>query len=125
MTGAGGAVGGVASDIGATPDQVGTLGAEGQINPVSTALKCVINLTCQYMGIYTAIAIIRVVAASNAHRELCADVGHHVPRVPHACDVADPGKGQPTDLGSGMDVGLQLRSPRTDFDCPLRADFHW
>merc|ERR550514_2376887 len=62
VVGTGGAVGGVAQDLGATPDQVEVLGAGGQINPVSTALKCVINLTCQYMGIYTAIAIIRVVA---------------------------------------------------------------
>merc|ERR1719482_1933011 len=62
VTGAGGAVGGAASSIGATPDQVGVLGGAGEINPVSTALKCVINLTCQYMGIYTAIAILRVVA---------------------------------------------------------------
>merc|ERR1719214_42180 len=62
VTGAGGAVGGVASDLGATPDQVEVLGASGEINPVSTALKCVINLTIQYMGIYTACAILRVVA---------------------------------------------------------------
>merc|ERR1719252_32185 len=56
------AVGGAASSVGATPTQVKVLGAEGEINPVSTALKCVINLTVQYMGIYTACAIIRVVA---------------------------------------------------------------
>ena len=32
-----------------------------QVTPeVSTTMKCVINLTCQYMGIYTAIAILRV-----------------------------------------------------------------
>merc|ERR550514_2214121 len=62
VTGTGDAVGGAASSIGATPDQVEVLGAGGEINPVSTALKCVINLTIQYMGIYSAIAIIRVVA---------------------------------------------------------------
>merc|ERR1719262_28056 len=62
VTGTGDAVGGAASSIGATPDQVGVLGGAGEINPVSTALKCVINLTVQYMGIYTAIAILRVVA---------------------------------------------------------------
>merc|ERR1719248_255833 len=65
VTGAGGAVGGAASTVGgavgAEPKQVGVLGGGG-INAVSTALKCVINLTCQYLGIYTAIAIIRVVA---------------------------------------------------------------
>merc|ERR1719261_668475 len=62
VTGAGDAVGGAAQSVGATPDQVGVLGGAGEINPVSTALKCVINLTVQYMGIYTAIAILRVVA---------------------------------------------------------------
>merc|ERR1719380_191503 len=53
------AVGGAADSVGATPEQVGVLGG-AKINPVSTALKCVINLTVQYMGIYTAIAVIRV-----------------------------------------------------------------
>merc|ERR1719160_2076975 len=62
VTGTGDAVGGAAQSVGATPDHVGVIGGAGQINPVSTALKCVINLTIQYMGIYTAIAIIRVVA---------------------------------------------------------------
>merc|ERR1719440_1568319 len=61
VTGTGDAVGSAASSV--APKQVGVLGAaEGEINPVSTALKCVINLTVQYMGIYTACAIIRVVA---------------------------------------------------------------
>merc|ERR1719281_1803851 len=57
--GAGDAVGGAASSVGATPEHVGVLGG-AKINPVSTALKCVISLTVQYMGIYTAIAIMRV-----------------------------------------------------------------
>merc|ERR1719389_1110258 len=61
VTGAGDAVGGAASSVGATPDHVGVLGG-AKINPVSTALKCVISLTIQYMGIYTACAICRVVA---------------------------------------------------------------
>merc|ERR1719160_2216251 len=61
VTGTGDAVGGAASSVGATPDHVGVLGG-AKINPVSTALKCVISLTVQYMGIYTAIAMIRVVA---------------------------------------------------------------
>merc|ERR1719387_39270 len=59
VTGAGDAVGSAADSVGATPKQVGVLGG-AKINPVSTALKCVINLTVQYMGIYTAIAILRV-----------------------------------------------------------------
>merc|ERR1719316_2078783 len=62
VTGTGDTVGGAADSIGATPQQVGVLGGAGEVNPVSTALKCVINLTVQYMGIYTAIAILRVVA---------------------------------------------------------------
>merc|ERR1719160_321773 len=61
VTGTGDAVGGAASSVGATPDHVGVLGG-AKINPVSTALKCVISLTIQYMGIYTACAICRVVA---------------------------------------------------------------
>merc|ERR1719171_2211928 len=60
-TGTGDAVGGAADSVGATPDQVGVLGAQGK-NPVSTAVKCVMNLTIQYLLIYTAIAILRVVA---------------------------------------------------------------
>merc|ERR1719337_332079 len=60
VTGAGDAVGGAAESVGATPDHVEVMGG-AKINPVSTAVKCVINLTCQYMGIYTAIAIIRVI----------------------------------------------------------------
>merc|ERR1719321_2166590 len=59
ITGAGDAVGDAADSVGATPEHVGVLGG-AKINPVSTALKCVINLTVQYMGIYTAIAILRV-----------------------------------------------------------------
>merc|ERR1719321_5177 len=59
ITGAGDAVGDAADGVGATPKHVGVLGG-AKINPVSTALKCVINLTVQYMGIYTAIAIMRV-----------------------------------------------------------------
>merc|ERR1719160_896644 len=62
VTTAGDGVGGVASGaagaVGAEPKQVGVLGG----GSVPTALKCVVNLTCQYLGIYTAIAIIRVVA---------------------------------------------------------------
>merc|ERR1719506_2272652 len=61
VTGTGDAVGGAADSVGATPDQVGVLGAQGK-NPVSTAVKCVMNLTIQYLLIYTAIAILRVVA---------------------------------------------------------------
>merc|ERR1719160_88100 len=61
VTGAGDAVGGAAQSVGATPDHVEVLGGGGQ-HAVPTALKCVINLTCQYMGIYTALAILRVVA---------------------------------------------------------------
>jgi len=59
ITGTGDAIGGAAESVGATPDHVGVLGG-AKINPVSTALKCVINLTVQYMGVYTAIAILRV-----------------------------------------------------------------
>merc|ERR1719321_29435 len=59
VRGAGDGIGGAADTVGATPDHVGVLGG-AKINPVSTALKCVINLTVQYMGIYTAIAILRV-----------------------------------------------------------------
>merc|ERR1719321_425037 len=59
ITGAGDAVGDAAESVGATPEHVGVLGG-AKINPVSTALKCVISLTVQYMGIYTAIAMIRV-----------------------------------------------------------------
>merc|ERR1719160_1242770 len=54
----GGAASGAAGAVGAEPKQVGVLGG----GSVPTALKCVVNLTCQYLGIYTAIAIIRVVA---------------------------------------------------------------
>merc|ERR1719316_1709053 len=61
VTGTGDAVGSAADSVGATPEQVGVLGG-AKINPVSTALKCVINLTIQYLLIYTAIAILRVVA---------------------------------------------------------------
>jgi len=61
VQGAGDTVGGAAESVGATPDHVEVMGG-AKINPVSTAVKCVINLTVQYMGIYTAIAIIRVVA---------------------------------------------------------------
>merc|ERR1719326_2363219 len=61
VTGAGGAVGGAATSIGATPDQVGVLGG-AKVNPVATSLQCVINLTIQYLAIYTAIAVLRVVA---------------------------------------------------------------
>merc|ERR1719252_61423 len=60
ITGTGDAVGSAASAV--APTHVKVLGSEGEINPVSTALKCVINLTVQYMGIYTACAILRVVA---------------------------------------------------------------
>merc|ERR1719482_856852 len=45
ITSGGDAVGSAASSV--APKQVGVLGSEGQINPVSTALKCVINLTVQ------------------------------------------------------------------------------
>jgi len=65
VTGTGDAVGGAADSVGATPKHVGVLGG-AKINPVSTALKCVINLTVQYMGIYTAIAMIRVWADFTA-----------------------------------------------------------
>merc|ERR1719198_2483428 len=61
VTGAGDAVGGAADSVGATPKHVGVLGG-AKINPVSTAVKCVMNLTIQYLLIYTAIAILRVVA---------------------------------------------------------------
>merc|ERR1719281_1617612 len=43
-------------------EHVEVLGAKGEINPVSTAVKCVMNLTIQYLTIYTAIALLRVVA---------------------------------------------------------------
>merc|ERR1719321_1879134 len=59
VRGAGDGIGSAADSVGATPQHVGVLGG-AKINPVSTALKCVINLTVQYMGIYTTIAIIRV-----------------------------------------------------------------
>merc|ERR1719217_1581400 len=62
VQGAGDGVGGVADSLGATPEHVGVLGSGETVNPVSTALKCVINLTVQYMGIYTSIAILRVCA---------------------------------------------------------------
>merc|ERR1719482_1754941 len=42
--------------------QVEVLGSAGEVNPVSTAVKCVMNLTIQYLSIYTALAILRVVA---------------------------------------------------------------
>merc|ERR1719454_956661 len=67
VTGAGDAVGGAAGPvvdgaagtIGAKdPDHVGVVGG----GTVPTALKCVINLTIQYLGVYTALAILRVVA---------------------------------------------------------------
>merc|ERR1719230_2411638 len=61
VKGTGDAVGGAAESVGATPDHVEVLGG-AKINPVSTALKCVISLTFQYMFVYTAAAIIRVVA---------------------------------------------------------------
>merc|ERR550537_1207646 len=51
ITGAGDAMGSGASTVGGAvpvPEQVGVLGGGG-INAVSTALKCVINLTCQYL----------------------------------------------------------------------------
>merc|ERR1719321_2021465 len=59
VTGTGDGIGSAADSVGATPEHVGVLGG-AKINPVSTALKCVINLTVQYMGIYTACAILRV-----------------------------------------------------------------
>merc|ERR1719214_413025 len=59
VTGTGDVVGGAADSIGATPEQVGVLGG-AKINPVSTAVKCVVNLTIQYLGIYTACAMLRV-----------------------------------------------------------------
>merc|ERR1719482_1871899 len=62
VTGTGDTIGGAAQSVGATPDQVGVLGGAGEINPVSTAVKCVMNLTIQYLLIYTSIAILRVVA---------------------------------------------------------------
>merc|ERR1719473_124235 len=40
----------------------GVLGDTDTVNPVSTAVKCVMNLTIQYLTIYTALAILRVVA---------------------------------------------------------------
>jgi len=43
-------------------EQVEVLGASGEMNPVSTAVKCVMNLTIQYLSIYTVMAILRVVA---------------------------------------------------------------
>merc|ERR1719152_900171 len=62
VTGAGDAVGSGASSVGgavgAEPDHVEIIG--GGIVP--TSIQCVINLTIQYMGIYTAIAIGRTVA---------------------------------------------------------------
>merc|ERR1719359_1875060 len=54
----GGAASGVAGSVGAEPDHVKPIGGGN----VPTALKCVVNLTCQYLAIYTAMAIIRVVA---------------------------------------------------------------
>merc|ERR1719160_483249 len=47
---------------GAMADQVPVLGSKGEVNPVSTAVKCVMNLTIQYLTIYSALAILRVVA---------------------------------------------------------------
>merc|ERR1719218_465438 len=64
VTGTGDAVGGAASSVGdatgVMPDskQVGVIGG----GTVPTALRCVINLTLQYLGVYTALAILRVVA---------------------------------------------------------------
>merc|ERR550514_1508006 len=62
VTGAGDAVGSgagaVGGAVGAEPEHVQVLG--GGIVP--TSLQCVINLTIQYMSIYTAIAILRMVA---------------------------------------------------------------
>merc|ERR550514_1549066 len=62
VTGAGDTVGSGASTVGgavgAEPDHVEVLGG----GLVPTSLQCVINLTIQYMGIYTAIAIGRTVA---------------------------------------------------------------
>merc|ERR550537_1857565 len=53
------AVGGAATGaVGAEPDHVEIIGG----GLVPTSLQCVINLTIQYMGIYTAIAIGRMVA---------------------------------------------------------------
>jgi len=62
VKGTGETVGDASTSVGVTPEQVGVLGAAGQVNPVSTAVKCVMNLTIQYLFIYTAIAILRVVA---------------------------------------------------------------
>merc|ERR1719160_200816 len=47
---------------GAMADQVPVLGSKGNVNAVSTAVKCVMNLTIQYLTIYSALAILRVVA---------------------------------------------------------------
>merc|ERR1719473_242107 len=62
VTGTGDAVGGAASSVGsatgAKPKQVGVIGG----GTVPTALRCVVNLTCQYLGIYTALALLRMVA---------------------------------------------------------------
>merc|ERR1719217_133456 len=62
VTGTGDAVGGAASSVGsavgAEPEHVKPIGG----GTVPTALACVINLTIQYLGVYTALAILRVVA---------------------------------------------------------------
>merc|ERR550537_926080 len=53
------AVGGAATGaVGAEPDHVEIIGG----GLVPTSLQCVINLTIQYMAIYTAIALLRMVA---------------------------------------------------------------
>jgi len=53
------------SGKGANPlEQVPVVGSQFDVNPVSTAMKCVINLTIQYMIVYTALAVCRTAADS-------------------------------------------------------------
>merc|ERR1719504_299571 len=44
--------------------QVPVVGSQFEVTPVSTSMKCVINLTLQYMIVYTALAICRTAADS-------------------------------------------------------------
>merc|ERR1719450_1279919 len=45
-------------------EKVPVVGEKFKVNPVSTSMKCVINLTIQYMIVYTALALCRTAADS-------------------------------------------------------------
>jgi len=65
VTGAGNAVGNAGGSVGATPDNVQhvpVVGGNFRPDAMSTSLSCVINLTIQYVLVYTALAVVQTFA---------------------------------------------------------------